>query len=64
MAVMKKMWSDAWGVRMEHILRNTLLALLDQPEAQLPDVLLMLGDKRFRYAAIRNIENEQVRALY
>ena len=64
MAVMKKMWSDAWGVRMEHILRNTLLALLDQPEAQLPDVLLMLGDKRFRYHAIRNIENEQVRAFW
>ncbi|NOT54808.1 MAG: type IV secretion system DNA-binding domain-containing protein [Deltaproteobacteria bacterium] len=64
MAVMKKMWSDAWGVRMEHILRNTLLALLDQPEAQLPDVLHMLGDKRFRYAAIKNIENEQVREFW
>ena len=64
MAVMKKMWSDAWGVRMEHILRNTLLALLDQPEAQLPDVLNMLGDKRFRYRAIKNIENEQVRAFW
>ncbi|MEQ1707491.1 MAG: TraM recognition domain-containing protein [Terricaulis sp.] len=64
MAVMKKMWSDAWGVRMEHILRNTLLALLDQPEAQLPDVLLMLGDKRFRYHAIKNIENEQVREFW
>lgn len=64
MAVMKKMWSDAWGVRMEHILRNTLLALLDQPEAQLPDVLRMLGDKRFRYHAIKNIENEQVREFW
>ncbi len=64
MAVMKKMWADAWGVRMEHFLRNTLLALLDQPEAQLPDVPRMLGDKRFRYAAVRNIENEQVRVFW
>ena len=64
MAVMKKMWSDAWGVRMEHILRNTLLALLDQREAQMPDILLMLGDKRFRYHAIKNIENEQVLAFW
>ena len=64
MAVMRKMWSDAWGVRMEHILRNTLLALLDQPEAQMPDILLMFGDKRFRHSAIRNIENEQVRAFW
>ena len=28
MEVFKKMWPDAWGVRMEHILRNTLMALL------------------------------------
>jgi hypothetical protein len=29
--VFKKMWPDAWGVRMEHILRNVLMALLEQP---------------------------------
>ncbi|MEZ5972585.1 MAG: type IV secretion system DNA-binding domain-containing protein [Hyphomonadaceae bacterium] len=63
-SVMKKMWSDAWGVRMEHILRNTLLALLDQPKAAMPDILLMLGDKHFRAAAIRNIENVQVREFW
>lgn len=63
-STMKKMWSDAWGVRMEHILRNTLLALLDQPKAEMPDILLMLGDKHFRGAATRNIENEQVRTFW
>lgn len=64
MSVMEKLWSDAWGPRMEHILRNTLLALLDQPRAELSDVLSMLGDKQFRTRAIRNIENEQVRAFW
>lgn len=63
-SVMKKMWLDAWGVRMEHILRNTLLALLDQPKAEMPDVLRMLGDKHFRAAAILNIENDQVRTFW
>lgn len=63
-SVMKKMWSDAWGVRMEHILRNTLLALLDQPTAEMPDVLRMLGDKHFRIQAIRHIKNEQVREFW
>ena len=29
MEVLKKMWADSWGVRMEHILRNVLLALLE-----------------------------------
>jgi hypothetical protein len=38
----KKMWPDAWGVRMEHVLRNVLLTLLEQPEATLGDVLRIL----------------------
>ena len=45
--VFEKMWPEAWGVRMEHILRNALLALLDQPQASLPDVLKLFSDKRF-----------------
>ncbi len=59
--VFKKMWDDAWGARMEHILRN---ALLDQPSASMPDILLMLTDKDFRYRAIRNIQNEQVKTFW
>ena len=35
----KKIWADSWGPRMEHILRNALLTLLDQPETTLADVL-------------------------
>lgn len=64
MDVLKKMWHDAWGVRMEHILRNALLALLDQPSAILPDILLMITDKDFRRQALVNVENEQVRAFW
>jgi hypothetical protein len=36
--VFAKMWPEAWGVRMEHILRNALFA---QPQASLPDVLTL-----------------------
>ena len=39
MEVFAKMWPEAWGVRMEHILRNVLMALLEQPSATLHDVL-------------------------
>lgn len=62
--VFKKMWDDAWGARMEHILRNALLALLDQPSATMPDILLLLSDKSFRFNALRHIENEQVRRFW
>jgi hypothetical protein len=48
MDVFKKMWPDAWGVRMEHILRNVLIALLEQPNSTLHDVLKLFSDKQFR----------------
>src|SRR6202163_2002557 len=48
MEVLKKMWPDAWGVRMEHILRNVLMALLEQPAATLHDILRMFSDTDFR----------------
>jgi hypothetical protein len=46
--VFKKMWPNAWGVRMEHILRNVLIALLEQPSSTLHDVLKLFSDKEFR----------------
>lgn len=62
--VFKKMWADAWGVRMEHILRNALLALLDQPKAALPDILSLLRRKEFRMKVLANVENEQVKSFW
>lgn len=64
MEVLKKMWSEAWGVRMEHILRNALLALLDQPSATLGDVPLLLNDKNFRRKVLSSVTNDQVRQFW
>ena len=62
--VFKKMWSDAWGVRMEHILRNALLALLDQPRATMADILRLISEKSFRQQVIAHIANPQVRTFW
>jgi len=35
---LKKQWSDAWGVRMEHLLRHAVLALLDTANPDLRDI--------------------------
>ena len=64
MDVFKKMWDDSWGPRMEHILRNALLALLDQPSAAMPDILSLLTSRTFRERVIASIENKQVRAFW
>jgi hypothetical protein len=61
--VFKKMWPDAWDVRMEHILRNVLIALLEQPNATLHDVLRLFSDKQFRTQVAKSLRNETVRTF-
>ncbi len=61
MEVFKKMWPDAWGVRMEHILRNVLMALLEQPHATLHDVLRIFTDQKFRKEIAKSLKNETVK---
>lgn len=46
--VLKRMFGDSWGPRLEHILRYTLLALLDRPNTTLLDISRMLTDSEFR----------------
>lgn len=64
MEALNKMWAEAWGVRMEHVLRNTLYALLEQGGATLADVLKMLSDPAFRGGVLQHVKNEQVRAFW
>jgi Helicase HerA, central domain len=62
--VFKKIWLDSWGPRLEHILRNALLLLFDQPEATLADVLRLLDDSDFRKRAAGRTPNAQVRSFW
>ena len=62
--VLKKTWKDSWGQRLEHILRNAILALLDVPDATLVDILRLLDDEAFRREVISRVSNERVRAYW
>ena len=46
--VLKRMFGESWGPRLEYILRYTILALLDRPETTMLDITRMLTDKNFR----------------
>ncbi|MEI7539227.1 MAG: DUF87 domain-containing protein [Candidatus Saccharibacteria bacterium] len=46
--VLKRMFGESWGPRLEYILRYTILALLDRPETTMLDIARMLTDKNFR----------------
>ena len=63
MDVFRKMWPEAWGVRMEHILRNVLMALLEQPDATLHEVLRIFSDKEYRLRVGKSLRNETVRTF-
>ena len=59
-------WGErAWGQRMEHMFRNVLLALLDQPEDMtLLDVLRLMRDDAFRKAIGSNVRHKPVRDFW
>ena len=61
---LKKQWPDAWGARMEHLLRFAVLALLERQDATLADILPLFLDKEFRKAVVAGISDEQVRHFW
>ena len=60
----KKQWADAWGVRMEHLLRHALLTLLDQPRVDLRDVMRLFLDKTLRAQMVARVADPQVRSFW
>ncbi len=63
-SVLKKVWAEFWGPRLEHILRNTLLTLLESPGSTLLDVPKLLTDERFRETMLRRTAHPQVRDFW
>lgn len=61
---LKQQWSDAWGVRMEHLLRYALLALLSRSGSSLADIVPMFTDKAFRRRVLLSVTDPQVLAFW
>lgn len=61
---LRKLWPTAWGVRMEHVLRNSLYALLERDGSTLPDILRLYNDKAFRSLVSRDIKNSIVKEFW
>lgn len=64
MSVFKKIWVDAWSARMEYILTNTLMALMEYPDSTLLGVNRMLSDKVYRKKVIDNIKDPSVKSFW
>lgn len=63
-SIFEKIYGHSWGPRLEHILRNTILALLDYPDSTLLDVPKLLADQKFRDEVIKHIEDPVVRDFW
>lgn len=64
MSTFKKIWVDAWSARMEYILSNTILALLEFPGATLLGVNRMLSDKEYRKLVVDNVKDPSVKSFW
>ncbi|MCE8005968.1 TraM recognition domain-containing protein [Aestuariivita sp.] len=61
---LKKQWPDAWGARMEHLLRHAILALLEQPTVDLRDLMRLFVYKGFRRQVTERLTDPQVRFFW
>jgi hypothetical protein len=52
----KKIWSESWGPRMEHILRFSLLTLLQYPNATLLHIQPLLTNRQFHFHVLLHVK--------
>ncbi len=64
MSTFKKIWVDAWSARMEYILTNALLALIEYPDTTLLSVNRLFSDKAYRTQVVNYIKDPAVKAFW
>ncbi len=64
MSAFKKIWVDAWSARMEYMLSNTILALLEYPESTLLGISRMFADKAFRKEVVSHVTDPGVKSFW
>lgn len=64
MSIFKKMWPEAFSGRMEYILRNTLLALIESGNQSMLGIMRMFSDPVFRKKILEHVENHMVKSFW
>ena len=62
--VIKKLNEDSWGPRLEHFLRNTVLALVEAPDTTMLGITRMLVDKEYRKKILKHVEDPMVQSFW
>ncbi len=64
MGVFTKIWANMWSARMEYILGNTILALLESPGNTMLGIVRMYVDKKYRKRIVDNVKDPMVKAFW
>ncbi|MFH1670045.1 MAG: type IV secretion system DNA-binding domain-containing protein [Patescibacteria group bacterium] len=64
MGVFTKLWPDVWSERMKHILRNTLLALLEYQGSSMLGIMRMFADDAYRSKVVEKITDPLVKSFW
>ena len=64
MGVFKKIWPDVWSPRMEHIMNNCILTLLENPGNTLLGINRVLVDRDFRRRMVSNLKDPVVKSFW
>ena len=63
-AIFYKLYSESWGPRLEHILRNVLFTLVQAENATLVDIINILHDKKYRDNVLKNVNDPQLHKFW
>jgi len=64
MGVFKKIWPDVWSARMEYILNNSILALLEYPDSTILGINRMLADVEYRKKVVDRVTDPVIKAFW
>lgn len=64
MGIFTKMWANVWSARMEYIMNNCILALLDTPGSTMMGIARLLTDKDYRQKIVANLQDPVVKAFW
>jgi len=63
-SIFQKIWAYTWGPRLEHILRNTLAALIEYPNSTMLGINRMFTDKKFRKKVVRKVTDVETKRFW
>ncbi len=64
LGIFKKIWADSWGPRLEYVLNNAIMALLEYPDSTLLGIMRMLVNKEYRQKVVHQISDPVVKSFW